>query len=721
MPKRCHLFMAFFLFPLLSSALQSQTAEEWAEIGGQALNNVKLDAAIRAFAQTMLLDTTKRGWAYFQIGLAHEVGQSYDSAATAFRNAYRNNYLPSQSRIRLAKMLLRTGRGDSAIAILGSLDSANTQDAQILVALGEYYEQSGDSQKARDRYGQALAISPASVIINLVRIDIKQNYIQGILNDLEYLPLVDFTHFDEFPAMLKVLGKSGKWKEAEAFLKDMIRKEFKPVEMQTYLVGLYREEEKIVRADEALPSDDQSKPELLAAVCDLARSYYRSKHVTECEELLKRVFEVDWKYGPARLELLRMYDEQEMTKEGIALVSLYEYKTRPSLISSEGILQSYRDTLIDGEWYLRAAKLYFKNRNTNRTQSFAKRAWDEYSDRMRREPDRREYPAALVTCSLLAGDLPAAEAQVQKCISRSLPGQLSNLSETLRGLIAQGIAIQDATYLMNKYLAGEKQQTQLTVASRPKLPHIRATVIGISQYQDNDLQLQHADSDATLFYDFLKTPAGGSVPDEDLKFLTNRSAQKAEVIRAVKEILRLAFENDEVIIYIACHGVPDERKNELYFMAYDSDPIVPATGIPLQDIQDAIAQTRSKNVLLIADVCHSATVALVPELGKQGLYGLKTNSLLQRISQKPNGIALITASSQNEVSSEETAGGSYGVFTYHLVKGLEGPADSNNDGLVTIREIYEYVYRMVEKDTGNKQHPGLSGTFDSELLLSIVK
>lgn len=50
-----------------------------------------------------------------------------------------------------------------------------------------------------------------------------------------------------------------------------------------------------------------------------------------------------------------------------------------------------------------------------------------------------------------------------------------------------------------------------------------AVVIGISDYPD--LQpLQFADKDALLFYDFLRSPAGGELPPQNIKLLLNEEA-----------------------------------------------------------------------------------------------------------------------------------------------------------------------------------------------------
>ena len=85
-----------------------------------------------------------------------------------------------------------------------------------------------------------------------------------------------------------------------------------------------------------------------------------------------------------------------------------------------------------------------------------------------------------------------------------------------------------------------------------------AVVIGISHYakggdqQINDLQ--YADRDAKSVLDFLKSPAGGGVADQDSLLLLNGDATTESVRHALFNFLTKPQEQDTVVIYIAGHG-----------------------------------------------------------------------------------------------------------------------------------------------------------------------
>src|SRR6185436_14234021 len=66
-------------------------------------------------------------------------------------------------------------------------------------------------------------------------------------------------------------------------------------------------------------------------------------------------------------------------------------------------------------------------------------------------------------------------------------------------------------------------------------------------------------------------------------------------------------------------------------------------------------------------------------------------------------------------------GGGHGAFSYFLLKALNGAADKNNDGIVDVNEVINYVQREVAAATGDKQHPREFGTMDNAVALSDVK
>ena len=246
---------------------------------------------------------------------------------------------------------------------------------------------------------------------------------------------------------------------------------------------------------------------------------------------------------------------------------------------------------------------------------------------------------------------------------------------------------------------------------RPKIGKRWAVVIGVSDYADKRIQaLQFADDDARAMHAFLRSPAGGAIPEDQIRLLVNERATAAAIREALFVFLQQASEEDYVVVYVAAHGVPDpKRAANLYILSYDTDlDAVAATAFPMWDFKTAVRrQIASERVVVIADACHSAG-ALIDDANP--IAGAFADLF------SPSRRVTLSASDKNELSREgKEWGGGHGVFTHALLEGLRGKADADGDGVITFVEAANYVERSVPALTGGKQNPKRMGLGDVPL------
>ena len=124
------------------------------------------------------------------------------------------------------------------------------------------------------------------------------------------------------------------------------------------------------------------------------------------------------------------------------------------------------------------------------------------------------------------------------------------------------------------------------------------------------------------------------------------------------------------------------------------------------------SKIKAKWKVLLTDSCHSGSIN--PEADIATINGSLKN--LER------SLFSLTASRDRERSYESKDwGGGHGIFTYYVVKGLEGAADETRDGMVTADELAEYVHRKVREATQGKQNPTSErGSFDPNMLLAYI-
>jgi uncharacterized caspase-like protein len=248
-----------------------------------------------------------------------------------------------------------------------------------------------------------------------------------------------------------------------------------------------------------------------------------------------------------------------------------------------------------------------------------------------------------------------------------------------------------------------------------------AVVIGISKYKDSRVAgLRYASTDARSFYDWLISQQGGGYAPSRVKLLLDSGATTQSIKNALFNWLKQALEEDLVTIYFAGHGSPEspDSPNNLFLLPFDANyDDIASTGFPMWDVETALKRfIKAKKVVVIADACHSGGVGQSFDIARRGDRGVVINPIssgLQNLSKIGDGVAVISASDDKQFSQESQSwGGGHGVFTYFLLKGLNGDADYNKDGQVTLGELIPYLSEQVRRETRNAQSPTVSGKFD---------
>ncbi len=247
------------------------------------------------------------------------------------------------------------------------------------------------------------------------------------------------------------------------------------------------------------------------------------------------------------------------------------------------------------------------------------------------------------------------------------------------------------------------------------IPRGYALIVGISNYKNLPAksQLEFPERDADAVYSVLISNEGGNFHAENVHRLTGANATLANLKRELEVWLpSVAQPDDRVVIYFAGHGfVKDGRA---YLAPYDLNPEnIPATGYPMDTLGNvAGSRIHAKWKVLLTDSCHSG--AITPDADAQ-----QYNKSLLDLSRS---MFSLTASRDRERSFESASwGGGHGIFTYYVVKGLEGEADENRDGIVTADELADYVHSNVREATKGQQNPTSDrGSFDPNMLLAFL-
>jgi uncharacterized caspase-like protein len=238
-----------------------------------------------------------------------------------------------------------------------------------------------------------------------------------------------------------------------------------------------------------------------------------------------------------------------------------------------------------------------------------------------------------------------------------------------------------------------------------------AVVVGIEQYRQKLPKADFAAHDAQVMNDYLIKTLG--LQEENVALLTDDHAARTDLEKYLEKWLPNRVEKgDTVFIYFSGHGAPNPKTGEAYMVPYDGDPAyIDTTGYPLKRLYEQLATLPAKEVVVMLDSCFSGAGGRSVIAKGMRPMGLSVETPVQAKGKT----VVLAASSGDQVSSTYDPKG-HGLFTYFLLKGLQGEADQNKDGAVDLQEAFDYlkpqVERIARREYNNEQTPQLLGNHD---------
>ena len=242
-------------------------------------------------------------------------------------------------------------------------------------------------------------------------------------------------------------------------------------------------------------------------------------------------------------------------------------------------------------------------------------------------------------------------------------------------------------------------------------PNALALIIGVADYAKTPANALYADKDAQQFYDYSTMKLG--IPSSNIKELVNDKADLGEILINVKEWLhRSAKPNkSDIYIYFAGHGLASQDGTKMYLLPYDGRPrLLENTALLRDELFKDIKQANPRSVTVFLDTCYSGVTR-----NEEMLIAGRPIVIKAKEQAIPDGFTLFSAAS-NEQISRPLEEAKHGMFSYFLMKGMEGDADANNDNKITARELHAYVEQNVVQQSSGSQTPELQGDKDRVLV-----
>lgn len=246
----------------------------------------------------------------------------------------------------------------------------------------------------------------------------------------------------------------------------------------------------------------------------------------------------------------------------------------------------------------------------------------------------------------------------------------------------------------------------------------RALVVANDTYDHAALgQLRSAAADAVALSEVLGDPEVGGFEVDVVQ-----NAASYEVQAHIEDLFADSGPDDLVLLHFSGHGLKSDS-GELFIAARNTRPDrLASSSVPADFVQRCMRGSRAHSIVLFLDCCYGGAFGEGVAVRAAGPVNVMDAFPKGRLGGG-RGRAVISASSAIEYAFEGTTltaehEAPPSVFTSAVVHGLRtGDADRDEDGFVSLDELYDYVFDRV-REANPKQTPGRDIEMSGEIYVA---
>ena len=247
---------------------------------------------------------------------------------------------------------------------------------------------------------------------------------------------------------------------------------------------------------------------------------------------------------------------------------------------------------------------------------------------------------------------------------------------------------------LKKIMASTSQQVVKPIEEEAR---VWAVAVGINVYlhEFKLSPLRTPESSAFQFAGFLERK--GFTDNEEIPVLRGPNARKDLILAKLnKEFCNTKVKaNDLVIFFFSGHGASLDGK--IGVCPYDF--FNAQSLINDNDILDIMRKSPARHKVCFIEACKS-------EVNEMSLSPSSIQKFHQERNKIGGGIVFITSTMPTQKSYEDPTTGGY--FSYYLLEGIKGLADTNKDQVIKTKELFDYIKQNVVARTNNDQIPQIN-------------
>ena len=224
--------------------------------------------------------------------------------------------------------------------------------------------------------------------------------------------------------------------------------------------------------------------------------------------------------------------------------------------------------------------------------------------------------------------------------------------------------------------------------------------VGVGTFRDEHVPaVKYARHDAEVMAEYLRTIGG--VPGERIRILLDRQALVRDLEDTFERWLRKKVDRETVVyVFFAGRALVEPGTGAISLVPYDGTPSEARQLYSLVRLQEVLYRLPIRRAILMFDV------SMDPSPGA-ALADIPSPAWESPVSEARKDVEMWMVGNRSLQEAHAYDEGKHGLFTYHLLRGLQGIADVDRDGTVIAGELCTYARgeaaRMAREQFGNKQ------------------
>lgn len=225
-------------------------------------------------------------------------------------------------------------------------------------------------------------------------------------------------------------------------------------------------------------------------------------------------------------------------------------------------------------------------------------------------------------------------------------------------------------------------------------------IIANEQYR-NVSSVPFALNDGNIFREYCIKTLG--ISDKHIKYVPNATINDIRTNINWLNNLSEAFDEPNIILYYAGHGIPDESSKSAYLLPVDGSGSDVTTAYKLDDLYATLGAMPAAHITVFMDACFSGSKR------ENGMLASARGIALKAKSGVPQGNMVVFSAAQGDETAYPNREEGHGMFTYYLLKKLQ-----ETKGDVSLLELGDYITTNVRQQSivlnGKSQTPTISAS-----------